>query len=71
MKHIRSVPPQHNDHCLITFMGENWRILSVTPGPIMLLRSLDNGKSAIMDGRNVDWLSYVNQAASWLNETPL
>lgn len=67
---------QHWDHCIITFMGENWLITHVKPGRIIGIRWTGRGYfQTIIDTSKINWDHYCNEAVRFINarqkETPV
>jgi hypothetical protein len=56
---------QHDDHCRLSFLGENWWIAAVR-GPLILLTN-ENGQK-ILDTSDVDWDAYQAMAVAWLED---
>jgi hypothetical protein len=54
---------QHDDHCRLTFMGQNWYIDCIE-GSLFFLRS-ETGEQ-IMDASAIRWDEYCEMAAYWL-----
>ncbi len=54
---------QHDDHCRLSFLGEDWWIMSMR-GPLILLTN-ENGPK-VLDVSHVDWKVYQETAVSWL-----
>jgi hypothetical protein len=56
---------QHDDHCWITFMGDNWKIYGVTRDCLLLV---NEGGVCICDVGYVDWEAYCAMAVDWMYE---
>ncbi|MRI57378.1 hypothetical protein D8770_26095 [Methylobacterium sp. DB1607] len=57
----------HDDHCLITAHGLNWRITGVIRGTVLALSELDRpGNGALLDISEVNFETYCAEAAAWL-----
>lgn len=54
---------QHDDHCLLKFNGEDWRIVMVY-GPFILLEN--KGGQAVLDAHSINWEGYQAVAAYML-----
>lgn len=55
---------EHDNHCRLTFLGENWWIRAVY-GKLILL-SNENGRT-VLDTRNVDWSAYADAAVAMMD----
>lgn len=55
---------QHDDHCMLTFMGQNWHIAGVS-NELMYLRN-DLG-DCLLDTFGVRWDEYVDAACAMLD----
>lgn len=63
---------QHDDHTVLTFMGQNWRIAKIdwrNGGPLFRLRNCNpechiSVETVSMCGANVDWDAYCLAATS-------
>lgn len=60
---IVTVEGDQDDHCRLTFMGENWRILAMR-GHLILLTN-ENGQK-VLDASQVRWPEYITAAYAWL-----
>jgi hypothetical protein len=61
---------QHNHHCLLTFMGSNWRIWRVRKHLIDVVHpfvhpSLDEDVHVTIDTADVDFEAYATAVAAW------
>lgn len=61
---------QHMDHCIVTFMGENWFIAHVQPGFMIGVRRDACGRdfAVTIDTQKIDWTGYCNEAVEWINQ---
>lgn len=60
---------QYWDHCIISFMGENWFIVRIKPGEMTGARLTEDGRCLIVkiNTENIDWSIYCNEAVRWIN----
>lgn len=59
---------QHDDHCVITFMGMNWRIVA-KHRHLIYLRGRDYNDFDVetcLDTSTVRWDEYVEMAVQWM-----
>ena len=55
---------QHDSHCILSFAGMNWRIVSHRK-PLVYLRN-DDYIEICVDMSNVRWDDYIDLAVSWM-----
>ena len=61
---------QHDHHCIVTFMGSNWRIWRVRRHLVDVERPVGYGHCSVfctIDMADVDFNSYCTKAAAWDN----
>ena len=63
---IRRHSAQHDDHCLLTAGGQNWRIVRMLGLGHIELRSLDGVIGAVLSLSHADLDTYCAWAAIWL-----
>ncbi|GJE77760.1 hypothetical protein [Methylorubrum suomiense] len=64
---MRRHSADHDDHCLITAYGMNWRITGVSRTGVLSLGQLERPENRIrLDTSAVDFGSYCAEAAAWL-----
>lgn len=58
---------QHNHHCIISWLGENWFITGCSPGVIRLGRRINEHATlhTSVCTRFVDWERYCAVAVRW------
>ncbi|ACL59096.1 hypothetical protein [Methylobacterium nodulans] len=57
---------QHDDHCVLTFDGINWRIAKMCGLDRIVLISLDGQNMTLFDLSAADLPVYCAMAAAWL-----
>ncbi|MBK3406254.1 hypothetical protein H0176_23715 [Methylorubrum populi] len=63
----RRYSADHDDHCLITAHGLNWRITGMIRGSVLALSELDRPENgALLDISAVNFETYCAEAAAWL-----
>lgn len=58
---------QHNHHCILTFMGFNWWIVSARPDTLEVARRVDQHSiiTGFVDISHVNWEDYCKAAVEW------
>lgn len=58
---------RYDNHCIITFMGDNWYIVGASPGMLCVVR-LEGVEliGAVIDISKVDWNGYCQEAVEML-----
>lgn len=59
---------EYDDHCYINFMKQEWRIVGMVPGRMLLTSVANPGLGAIVDISEVDWEGYGKDAVNALHE---
>ena len=60
-----SADDQHDDHCRLTFSGQDWWIFAKCGDQIGLVN--ENGR-AVLDISNVNWPSYIAAAEALIEQ---
>ncbi len=64
---MRRHSADHDDHCLVTAGGRNWRITAVSRLGVLSLSQLDQPENrTLLDTSAIDFDAYCAEAAAWL-----
>lgn len=57
-----------NDHCIVTWLGENWFINAMRPGMLFVSHLDDSHITTIIDISQCDWPSYCASAVDMIQK---